>query len=350
MKQELDKNRITEGVGGQAVIEGIMLRNKSHYVVACRKPDKSLTYIKKPVPENKNPAAKWIFIRGVVNLFMMLKLGYSTLVYSANENLDEGEEKEQITTKGMTVSMIISMLFAMGIFVVLPYLVTNLLGINEQNDPILFNILRGGIKIGIFILYLCFMHCLKDIRRVFQYHGAEHIVVNAYEHGETPDKENIKKYSTIHPRCGTTFMFLVLSISIILYMFTSYLVYNVIYANGIPSAMIARITVVLCNIALFPVVSGISYEVLKLGFRFNNFPLIKLIILPGLLLQRITTKKPDEDQVEVALYALDRLLDTSVDYKSEDDDAGDTTDDTASSTANTDASVDNVEANDDNTN
>ncbi len=318
MKPQLDKNRITEGVGGQAVIEGIMLRNKTHYVVACRRPDESLTYIKKPVPESKTSITKWVFVRGIANLFAMMKLGYSTLVYSANENLKEGEKKEEITTKGMTISMIISMLFAMGIFVVLPYLLTNLLGINEKTDPILFNILRGGVKIGIFVLYLCFMHCFKDIRRVFEYHGAEHIVVNAYEHGESPNKENIKKYSTIHPRCGTTFMFLVLSISVVLYMFTSYFVYNVIYAAGVPSAMIARLTVVLCNIALLPVVSGISYEVLKLGFRFNNFPPIKLIILPGLLLQRITTKKPDDGEMEVALYALERLLDTSVDFKGED--------------------------------
>ncbi len=329
MKPQLDKNRITEGVGGQAVIEGIMLRNKTHYVVACRRPDDMLTYIKKPVPENNIPAAKWIFVRGVANLFAMLKLGYSTLVYSANENLKEGETKEEITTKGMTISMIISMLFAMGIFVVLPYLVTNLLGIDEKNDPILFNILRGGIKICIFILYLGFMHFFKDIRRVFEYHGAEHMVVNAYEHGENPNKDNIRNYTTIHPRCGTTFMFLVLSISIVLYMFTSYFVYNVIYAEGAPSALIARITVVLCNIALLPVVSGISYEVLKLGFRFNNFPLIKLIVLPGLLLQRITTKKPADDEIEVALYALERLLDTSVDYKGEDDENGENKDEKA---------------------
>ncbi len=321
MKPQLDKDRITEGVGGQAVIEGIMLRNKTHYVVACRRPDNTLTYIKKPVPENKNPAAKWIFVRGVVNLFAMLKLGYSTLVYSANENLKEGEKKEEITTKGMTISMIISMLFAMGIFVVLPYIVTNLLGIDEKTSPIVFNILRGGIKICIFILYLGFMHFFKDIRRVFEYHGAEHMVVNAYEHGENPNKDNIKSYTTIHPRCGTTFMFLVLSISVVLYMFTSYFVYNVIYAEGAPSATIARATVVLCNIALLPFVSGISYEVLKLGFRFNNFPLIKLIVLPGLLLQRITTKKPADDEIEVALFALERLLDTSVDYKAEDDDS-----------------------------
>ncbi len=345
MKPQLDKERITEGVGGQAVIEGIMLRNKTHYVVACRRPDGTLTYIKKLVPENKNPMAKWVFFRGIVNLFAMLKLGYSTLIYSSNENLKEGEKKEEITPLGMTFATITSMIFAVGIFVVLPYIVTNLLGIDEKTAPIEFNILRGGIKICIFILYLGFMHFFKDIRRVFEYHGAEHIVVNAYEHGENPDKENIKKYSTIHPRCGTTFMFLVLSISIVLYMFTSYLVYNIIYANGIPSETIARATVVLCNIALLPMVSGISYEILKLGFRFNNFPLIKLIILPGLLLQRITTKQPQEDEVEVALFALDRLLDTSVDYKDVDEDNSDNASNTNADANHTDSDSKSTEGN-----
>ena len=320
MKKELDKSRVVQGVGGQAVIEGIMLRNKTDYVVAVRKPDKSLTYIKKPVKENKNPMSKWIFIRGIINLFSMVKMGYSTLVYSANASLQEGEKKEEISPLGMTISMVISLVFAVGIFVILPYVTTSLLGIDEKSSPVAFNMLRGAIKLLIFILYLFCMHFFKDIRRVFEYHGAEHMVVNAFEHGENPNKENIKKYTTIHPRCGTTFLFLVLSISIILYMFTSYFVYNIVYANGAPSEIIARTTVVAFNIMLLPLVSGISYELLRLGFRFGSFPLVRIIILPGLLLQKITTKRPDDEEIEVALFALNKLLDTSVAYKNEDDD------------------------------
>ncbi len=272
MEKDLDKNRISEGVGGQAVIEGIMLRNKTHYVVAVRKENKTLTYIKDRVKENTNIMSKWIFVRGVVNLFTMVKMGYSTLVYSANQSLKEGEKKEELTTSGMTISMIISMLLGIGIFIILPYVVTNLLGINEKNDPILFNILRGGIKLVIFTLYILSMRLFKDIRRVYEYHGAEHIVVNAYEHGETPDKENVRKYTTIHPRCGSTFLFLVLSISIVLYMFTSYFVYNVVYANGYPSEIVARATVVGFNILLLPVVSGISYELCDSAWRFLFLP------------------------------------------------------------------------------
>lgn len=319
MRKELDKDRIKQGVGGQAVIEGIMLRSKDDYVVAVRRPDKSITFIKDKVGGNVNTLSKIIFIRGIVNLFNMLKMGYSTLVYSANASLNEGDKKEEITPLGMTLTMATSLIFAVGLFIILPYVVAGFFGIDEKTSPILFNFLRGFVKLFIFFIYLCFMHLFKDIKRVFQYHGAEHMIVNAYEHGETPDKENIKKYTTLHPRCGTTFMFLVLSVSIVLYVFTSYFVFNVIYQNGAPGQVIGKLTVVICNILLLPIVAGISYEVLKLGFRFYNFPLMRLVILPGILLQKITTSKPNDEEIEVALFALDKLLDKNITRVTESD-------------------------------
>ena len=324
------KNRIKEGVGGQAVIEGIMLRNKTHYVVAVRKPNKIIDFIKYSIPENKNKLSKMIFFRGIINFVDMMKLGYKTLMFSANtagleeevENKSKTEKEENNEKKqnmAMTLSMLVSLAFAVGLFVALPYFIVNLIGIEEKSHVISFNLLRGAVKLCIFIGYLLVISFFKDIKKVFQYHGAEHMVVNAYEHGLNPNKENIRDFTTIHPRCGTTFMFLVLTVSIILYMFTSYFVYSFIYSSFIPPKIIGNITVLIINILLLPVVSGISYEILKLGFRFYNFPLMRLAILPGLLLQKITTRKPEDEEIEVALLALNKLLDSSIEKRTEDE-------------------------------
>ncbi|TXJ37084.1 DUF1385 domain-containing protein [Brachyspira aalborgi] len=330
MKYKLDENRIKEGVGGQAVIEGIMLRNKTHYVVAVRKPNKIIDFIKYSIPENKNKLSKMIFFRGIINFVDMMKLGYKTLMFSANtagleeevENKSKTEKEENNEKKqnmAMTLSMLVSLAFAVGLFVALPYFIVNLIGIEEKSHVISFNLLRGAVKLCIFIGYLLVISFFKDIKKVFQYHGAEHMVVNAYEHGLNPNKENIRDFTTIHPRCGTTFMFLVLTVSIILYMFTSYFVYSFIYSSFIPPKIIGNITVLIINILLLPVVSGISYEILKLGFRFYNFPLMRLAILPGLLLQKITTRKPEDEEIEVALFALNKLLDSSIKKRTEDE-------------------------------
>lgn len=331
---KLDENRIKEGVGGQAVIEGIMLRNKSHYVVAVRKPTKEIDFIKHRIPENKNKLSKTVFFRGIINFIDMMKLGYKTLMFSANtagleeeaenkkENVNNEKEKNNAEKKqnmAMTLSMLVSLAFAVGLFIALPYFIVNLIGIDEKSHVVSFNLIRGAVKLLIFIAYLLVISFFKDIKKVFQYHGAEHMVVNAYEHGLTPDKTNIRNFTTIHPRCGTTFMFLVLTVSILLYMFTSYFVYSFIYSSFIPPKIVGNITVLIINILLLPIVSGISYEILKLGFRFYDFPLMRIAILPGLLLQKITTKTPEDNEIEVALFALNKLLDSSIEKRTEEE-------------------------------
>lgn len=331
---KLDENRIKEGVGGQAVIEGIMLRNKSHYVVAVRKPTKEIDFIKHRIPENKNKLSKTVFFRGIINFIDMMKLGYKTLMFSANtagleeeaenkkENVNNEKEKnndEKKQNMAMTLSMLVSLAFAVGLFIALPYFIVNLIGIDEKSHVVSFNLIRGAVKLLIFIAYLLVISFFKDIKKVFQYHGAEHMVVNAYEHGLTPDKTNIRNFTTIHPRCGTTFMFLVLTVSILLYMFTSYFVYSFIYSSFIPPKIVGNITVLIINILLLPIVSGISYEILKLGFRFYDFPLMRIAILPGLLLQKITTKTPEDNEIEVALFALNKLLDSSIEKRTEEE-------------------------------
>lgn len=326
MASKLDENRIKQGVGGQAVIEGIMLRNKTHYVVAVRKPNKKIDFIKHKIEANTNKLSKMFFFRGIVNFVDMMKLGYKTLVFSANTAGLEEEKKElskeensKKESAAMTLSMLVSLAFAVGLFIALPYFITTLIGINEKENVILFNLTRGVIKLAIFIGYLLIISLFSDVRRVFEYHGAEHMVVNAYEHGLNPDINNIRDYTTIHPRCGTTFMFLVLTVSILLYMFTSYFVYSYIYSSYTPPKILGNLTVLAMNIILLPIVSGISYELLKLGFIFYNFPLMRLAILPGLLLQKITTKRPKDDELEVALFALNKLLDNSVEERSEEE-------------------------------
>ncbi len=324
MNNQLDENRIKEGVGGQAVIEGIMLRNKTHYVVAVRKQNNKIDYIKQPVEENNSKFRNVVFVRGVINFIHMMKLGYKTLMFSANTaGLEEEkkskkdvemskEKKEKKESIAMTFSMMTSLLFAIGLFIALPYFLTNLIGISEKDSVVVFNLIRGGIKLIIFISYLLIISFFKDVRRVFEYHGAEHMVVNAYEHGLNPDKTNIREFTTIHPRCGTTFMFLVLTVSILLYVFTSYFVYSVIFNGVTPAKIIGNLTVLAINILLLPIVSGISYELLRVGFKFYKFPLFRIFMIPGLALQYITTKIPNDEEIEVALFALDKLTDTSV--------------------------------------
>lgn len=234
-----------------------------------------------------------------------------------NEKEKNNDEKKQ--NMAMTLSMLVSLAFAVGLFIALPYFIVNLIGIDEKSHVVSFNLIRGAVKLLIFIAYLLVISFFKDIKKVFQYHGAEHMVVNAYEHGLTPDKTNIRNFTTIHPRCGTTFMFLVLTVSILLYMFTSYFVYSFIYSSFIPPKIVGNITVLIINILLLPIVSGISYEILKLGFRFYDFPLMRIAILPGLLLQKITTKIPEDNEIEVALFALNKLLDSSIEKRTEEE-------------------------------
>ena len=330
MSNTLDENRIKEGVGGQAVIEGIMLRNKTHYVVAVRKQNKEIDYIKQPVEENNSKFKNVIFVRGIINFIHMMKLGYKTLMFSANTaGVEEDnalkdkevtkEKNEKKESLAMTFSMMTSLLFAIGLFIALPYFLTNLIGINEKDNVVVFNLIRGGIKLAIFVGYLVIISFFKDVRRVFEYHGAEHMVVNAYEHGLNPDKTNIREFTTIHPRCGTTFMFLVLTVSILLYVFTSYFVYSVIFANLTPIKIVGNLTVLGINILLLPIVSGISYELLRVGFRFYKFPIFRIFMLPGLALQYITTKIPEDDEIEVALFALEKLTNISVADRTEEE-------------------------------
>jgi uncharacterized protein YqhQ len=292
-------------VGGQAVMEGVMMRSPKYYGVAVRN-EKGKIVVKAEKLDRKHNFFKMPFIRGVVNLIDMLVLGIKTLIWSADQQTDEKEEKLSKTEVFWT--LFISLGFALLLFVALPYFLTHLAGFVEETRPILFNFIDGLIKIGLFLAYLFLISLMKDVRTLFEYHGAEHNVVHCYEDGKKLTVENARKYSTKHPRCGTSFIFIVFIFSMLIF---SVLPIFVLYLkpdfNDL-SFLIRRAILFPLRIAVIPLIAGVSYELLKLSAKFKKNLFVKLITLPGLWLQKITTKKPSKKQLEVAIISLKAVL------------------------------------------
>jgi uncharacterized protein YqhQ len=291
-------------VGGQAVIEGVMMRSKNHVVTAVRKKGK-IIYKKDKI--KKKP--KWMqlfFIRGIVNLIEMLVIGIKTLNWSASQ---QTEEDEEISNFAIALTLIIAFAFAIALFLFLPYALTYLIGIRETQNPLWFNIIDGIIKAAILILYIYLISLMKDIRRVFQYHGAEHKAVFCYEDEKKLTVENAKKYSTLHPRCGTAFLMIVIIISIFLFSFIP-IITKTIYPNidNNFNWFLKRTILFTARILLLPIVAGFSYEVLKFGAKHQDNPFFRSLTLPGLWIQKITTKQPSKKQLEVGIAALKKVL------------------------------------------
>ncbi len=278
-------------VGGQAVIEGVMMRSPNFWAIAVRKPDGDIEIKKDRLKmlSEKTKFFKLPIIRGFLMLISALVLGIKALNFSANVALEEEEEE----ISDWHIYLTIAFAFGVGIlfFFLLPLYLTKLLNFKSY---FMFNLVDGVIRIIFFLIYLGFISFFKDIKRVFQYHGAEHKVIYTYEQGEELSVENAKKYTTLHPRCGTSFLIIVFIISIFVF-------------SLIPKTSPFWIKA-LSRVVLIPLIAGISYEALKLSDKFKNNFLVKLFILPGLWLQKITTKEPDETQIEVALAALKEVL------------------------------------------
>lgn len=306
----------SSNIGGQAVLEGIMMKHGAEYAVAVRKPDGEI-FVKK---EEYHNIVKWKklteipFVRGVFNFIDSMVLGIRTLTYSASFYEDEEEEAKELTEAealkkekqekwlmGGTVAF--SVVAAVAIFMVLPYLLTDFLK-SKVSSYTVRTVIEGFVRIGIFIGYVLLISRMKDIQRTFMYHGAEHKCINCIEHGLPLTVENVRGSSRQHKRCGTSFLFLVLFISILLLLLIR-----------VDSAVM-RVTV---RILLLPVIAGISYEVLKLAGRSDNF-LINLVSAPGLAIQRLTTKEPDDDMIEVAIQAVEAVFDWRA-YEAENFDA-----------------------------
>ena len=288
------------GIGGQAVIEGVMMKNKDHYAVAVRKPDGNIEVKKEEFKgiSSKCKLFRVPFIRGIFSFIDSLTLGMSTLTYSASfyEEEEDTKKTEQEKKKSDTVfnviTIMISVILAVGIFMVVPFYLSQLLEkVISSKTLIIF--LEGVIRLLIFIIYIVLISFMKDIKRVYMYHGAEHKCINCIEHGMPLTVDNVRISSMEHKRCGTSFMLLVMCISILILMLVRF---------------DSRILRLVARIVLIPVIAGISFELLRLaGTKENVFT--NIISKPGLLLQRLTTKEPDDSMIEVGIASVEAVFD-----------------------------------------
>lgn len=278
-------------VGGQAVIEGVMMRSKHFWALAVRKPDMTIyTKLFNGVSlTNKNKVLGFMFVRGIVALIESMALGFKALSYSVNEAT---EEEIKFSKREMTISVIIAVVFAVGVFFILPTIIGRSFSEFFPN-AIVYNLLEGLIRIGFFLIYILLVSQIKDIKRIWQYHGAEHKTIQAYENNEELKPENVRKYSTMHVKCGTSFLLIVMIVAIL------------IFALLGKQPMIWRI---ISRILLLPIIAGISYELIRLAGKFSKYKVVNILFYPGLLLQKITTKEPDNDQIEVAISSFKKVI------------------------------------------
>ncbi|MDZ7820952.1 MAG: DUF1385 domain-containing protein [Candidatus Marinimicrobia bacterium] len=300
MKENTEKKN-TVLVGGQAVMEGVMMRTPGAYATAVRNPEGEIVTERKPftsLSKKKKFFARPV-IRGVISMFESLKIGMETLNFSADIAYpEESKKQDSIMAKiGGGLSTLFAIALAVVLFVVAPMWVTEKL-FGLRDTAVLFNISAGAFRIVFFLLYLVIISLMKDVRRLFSYHGAEHKTIYAFESGEELTTENIKKYSRFHPRCGTSFLFITMINIIIIY---AILDAAVIYATQSPLTIQTRL---LYHLPFIPVVMGLGYEVLKFSSRHMDRWYVSWMTRPGLWLQRITTREPDEEMIECAVAAL----------------------------------------------
>jgi uncharacterized protein YqhQ len=298
-------------LGGQAVIEGVMMKGPFLYSVAVRKANGEIRVRDFPLAESpaRRRIAKVPLVRGVVTMAVMLAIGYRALQYSADEAMEDAEAAERPADArkiaepaggglAMAGAMAMALLLAVGLFFLLPLYATHALSlvVPGLSGSLAFNLADGAIRVLVFVLYIAGITLMKDIRRIFQYHGAEHKVINAYEGKAELSPESVGAYSRLHPRCGTSFLLFVMVISI--------LVFSLIPRES------SLLTKALLRIPLIPAIAGISYEVLRLTARRAGSPLFRVLVAPGLWLQRLTTREPDRSQIEVAIESFRRVSGT----------------------------------------
>ncbi len=296
-------------IGGQAVIEGVMMRAPRSMAIAVRRPNGEIVVRKDmivPLSE-RFPLVKLPVVRGAVALFSSLVTGIKALNFSANEALAEEERKEEgkseLSSWAMAGTMVVAFAFGILLFFLLPLYATKLLTqlavISDNN--IIFNLVDGVIRVAVFLLYIWSISMMKDIQRVFQYHGAEHKSIFAFEAGDELTVTNVRRYSRLHPRCGTSFLLIVMLVSIVIF-------------SAIPKLWPFYMKAG-ARIVLLPLIAGVSYEFLKWSAKNDQSPLVKMIIAPGLALQRLTTREPDDTQLEVAIRSMQEALEVNDGYK-----------------------------------
>jgi uncharacterized protein YqhQ len=292
-------------IGGQAVIEGVMMRNEKQCAIAVRKPDHTIEVKTSTIEsiKDKYPVLKLPILRGVVNFIESMVEGIQTLTYSASF-YEEPEEKSKFDQwfektfkdKGETILMgvtvVFSIVLAASIFMILPYLLTGFLETRIGSHTIVL-VMEGVLRIALFLAYIVLISQMEDIQRVFMYHGAEHKTINCLEHGEDLTPENVKKHSRLHKRCGTSFLFFVMIISIFFFFFIRT---DTVWMK------------IVCRLLLVPVIAGVSYEFIRFAGR-SNSKIVALLSKPGMMLQKLTTREPDLEMIEVAIKSVEAVMD-----------------------------------------
>ena len=292
--------------GGQAVIEGVMMRSPRFYAIACRRQNNEIVIQQDSVESilKRFQCLNQPFLRGTLALIDALVMGMKALMFSADIAMSDlepdksqkkaaPEGKKSVNDIAISATMVLGVALGIGIFMIGPHLLADLLK-KWIHHPIGLNLAEGGVRITMFVAYVALISLMKDIQRVFQYHGAEHKVINTLEADQELVPENFAKHTTIHPRCGTNFILIVLLTSIVIYSFLGWT--NVWYMR------------IAYRLMLLPLIAGIAYEIIRFAGRYRSSRLLAVLLAPGLLLQRLTTRKPTDDQVEVALRALQAVM------------------------------------------
>jgi uncharacterized protein YqhQ len=288
---ERDAGKTNHFYGGQAVVEGVMMRGREVWAVAVRKPSGDVHVESHDIDSvvKRRPLLGKPFLRGIIALGQALAIGFRALSISARES---AVEEERLSSRQMAVSMAIAAAIFIGLFIVLPAATLGWVG-RRVDSSILVNVLEGLFRVALFLGYLLLIGRTKEIRRVFAYHGAEHKTIAAYEHEEPLVPEQVDRYSTLHVRCGTNFLLLVMVITIF--------VFAMFGSPGLWWRIGSRIVAI-------PIIAGVAFELLRLGARFPNSTLMRVVMAPGLWLQKITTQPPDGDQIEVAIASFNEVL------------------------------------------
>lgn len=278
-------------IGGQAVIEGVMMRGPEKVAVAVRKPDGDIALDVKPVSSirDRYPILKKPLLRGVIALYESLADGMKALTYSAQIS---GDEDEELSDSEMVMTIATSVALAIGLFIVIPTWSMRFIH-NLTADPMLLNLAEGCMRMAIFLAYISSISMMEDIQRVFQYHGAEHKTIFTYEAGLPLTVDNVRPFGRLHPRCGTNFLMIVMLISMFVFTFL-----------GWPN-LFMRIA---SRVVLMPIIAGISYEIIRFAGNHNDNPIVHAAIMPGLCLQKLTTREPDDSMLEVAIASVKAVL------------------------------------------
>lgn len=310
-KKDKIKKDMNLAYGGQALIEGVLMRSPEGYAFTVKKPDGTL-YKEYQGHQSLGKKVKFFglpFIRGIIGFCENLVLGMKVLNKSADVAFpEEGSSQKKGSNITTAFTYILAFLFAMLLFVATPYFITSLFRLEHSQHPFLYNLVAGGIRMSFFFVYLFLISFLEDTKRLFGYHGAEHKTINAYEHGKQLTVDSVRSSSRLHPRCGTSFIFIVFIITIFIFPFFNIFFHQFQWYNLAPS-FVQKIIIILSHILFgMPIVSSLSYELLKLSAKFEKNPVVKLFVAPGLFFQLFTTREPEDKMIEIAIESLNMVI------------------------------------------